>query len=299
MTKSLLNPNVSKLIIDSHTEQIEENFPETFPACVVTRSMMKKKVNDHSHKDSHTDYVFDLSKTFLGQELIGKNEEPIPDSLQEKQNVDTFISRERLIAEQEKDSELATFYSQALHQEEAKKVPTCYILQDDILMRKWRPLDTPAEEAWNVVYQIMVPKKYRQDIISLAHDSLMAGHLGVTKMYNKIRKHFYWPKLKGHVSQYCNSCHICQITGKPNQVIPPAPLYPIPAFGEPFSRILIDCVGPLPKTKSGNVYLLTIMCAATRFPEAIPLRNIKARNICKALQFVTQSKNHLASVHMN
>ncbi|KAL5010694.1 hypothetical protein ScPMuIL_012999, partial [Solemya velum] len=55
------------------------------------------------------------------------------------------------------------------------------------------------------------------------------------------------------------------------------------AFEEPFSRVIIDCVGPLPKTKSGNEYLLTIMCASTRFPEAIPLRNIKAPNIVKAL----------------
>ena len=38
---------------------------------------------------------------------------------------------------------------------------------------------------------------------------------------------------------------------------------------------MIDCVGPLPKTKKGNQYLLTIMRASTRFPEAIPLRNIK------------------------
>ncbi|KAL5015543.1 hypothetical protein ScPMuIL_007374, partial [Solemya velum] len=65
--------------------------------------------------------------------------------------------------------------------------------------------------------------------------------------------------------------------------IPVAPLHPIPAFEEPFSRVIIDCVGPLPKTKSGNEYLLTIMCASTRFPEAIPLRNIKAHNIVKAL----------------
>ena len=33
--------------------------------------MTKKKVKDHSRQDSYTDYVFDLSKTFLGQELIG------------------------------------------------------------------------------------------------------------------------------------------------------------------------------------------------------------------------------------
>ena len=52
---------------------------------------------------------------------------------------------------------------------------------------------------------------------------------------------------------------------------------------EPFSRVLVDSVGPLPKTRSGNSYLLTIMCVATRFPEAIPLRNIKACSVIKAL----------------
>ena len=60
-------------------------------------------------------------------------------------------------------------------------------------------------------------------------------------------------------------------------------LQPIPAFDESFSRIIIDCVGPLPKTKSGNAYLLTIMCAWTRFPEAIPLRNIKTKTIVTAI----------------
>ena len=45
----------------------------------------------------------------------------------------------------------------------------------------------------------------------------------------------------------------------------------------------MDCAGPPPKTKSGNQYLLTIMCASTRFREAIPLRNIKAKTIVKAL----------------
>ena len=73
------------------------------------------------------------------------------------------------------------------------------------------------------------------------------------------------------------------MVGKPNRVISKAGLQPIPAFDEPFSRFIIDCVGPLPKTKSGNEYLLTIMCASTRFPEAIPLRNIKTKTIVKAL----------------
>ena len=72
------------------------------------------------------------------------------------------------------------------------------------------------------------------------------------------------------------------MVGKPNQVIPKAGLQPIPAFDESFSRIIIDCVGPLPKTKFGNEYLLTIMYTSTRFPEAIPLRNIKTKTIVRA-----------------
>ncbi len=46
---------------------------------------------------------------------------------------------------------------------------------------------------------------------------------------------------------------------------------------------MVDCVGPLPRTKSGNQYLLTIMCTSTRFPKVIPLRKITAPVIVKSL----------------
>ena len=81
------------------------------------------------------------------------------------------------------------------------------------------------------------------------------------------------------VKQYCRTCHVCQMVGKPNQTIPKAHLKPIPAFEEPFCKVIIDCVGPLPKTRIGNQFLLTIMCASTRFPEAIPLRKISAQTV--------------------
>ena len=111
----------------------------------------------------------------------------------------------------------------------------------------------------------------------------MSGQLGVSKACHKIFNHFYWPGLKSDVSQLCKSCHTCQVVEKPNQIIPKAHLQLIPAFDEPFNRIIIDYVGPLPKTKSGHKYFLTIMCASTRFPEAIPLRNIKTKNIVRTL----------------
>ena len=80
----------------------------------------------------------------------------------------------------------------------------------------------------------------------------------------------------------------CQITGKPNQTIKPAPLYPIPATSEPFQHLIIDCVRPLPPSKSGCIYLLTVMCQTTRYPAVYPLRSITTRSIVKALsQFIS------------
>ncbi|CDQ98709.1 unnamed protein product [Oncorhynchus mykiss] len=127
-------------------------------------------------------------------------------------------------------------------------------------MRKWASHDTIND--WSEVCQVVVPTPFRQQVLSLAHDQAWSGHLGITKTYNRVLRHFFWPGLKSDVVQFCKTCHICQLTGKVNQTVPRAPLCPIPVVGEPFERVIIDCVGPLPKTRSGNQFLLTIMCSA-------------------------------------
>ena len=193
------------------------------------------------------------------------------------------LSKSQLIQEQQTDPEISKLIFRALPEDEISQVPMCYYIKNGILMRKWRSFDVPADDEWAVYHQIVVPKSYRHEILSIAHESPMSRHLGINKTYHKIINHFYWPGLKSDVSKYCKTCYTCQMVGKPNQTISKAQLQPIPAFDEPFSRILIDCVGPLPRTKSGNEYLLTIMCTSTRFPEVIPLRNIKTKSVVKAL----------------
>ena len=127
-----------------------------------------------------------------------------------------------------------------------------------------------------------MPKDFRLIIIELVHNKY-SGHLGINKTSDKILQHFYWPDLRKNVSKFISSCHVCQMAGKPNQTIPKAPLQPIPVVGEPFNKIIIDCVGPLPKTKKGNQYLLTIMCTTTRYPKAIPLKSLRSSVVVKAL----------------
>ena len=195
-----------------------------------------------------------------------------------------IIDRESLIFEQEHDAELMPLLTCAVSEDKAQKLPTCFYLKSGVLLRKWRPVDIPPENEWEVCHQIVVPSKFRFTILSLAHERPMAGHLGIKKTCARVLRHFYWPKLKQSVKLYCRTCHTCQIIGKPNQGLGKAPLKTIPVTDELFSKLIIDCVGPLPKTKSGKRFLLTVMCSATRFPEAFPLRNIESKTVCEALK---------------
>ena len=282
--------------VDQPPDPIEQEIPDLYPSCAVTRAMAKKAKLNHGMQD------IDLTDTLIGQSFndeISNSLSPSQSDIQtdfdtSRSNTDLSpsmandqghdqLSRSQLCREQHSDPEISPLFERALDENEISQVPVCYYVKNDILMRKWRPPDVSAEDEWTVNHQIVVPRVYRPEILNLAHETPMSGHLGVNKTYHKILNHFYWPGLKSDVSQHCKSCHTCQMVGKPNQTIPKAHLQPIPAFDEPFSRIIIDCVGPLPKTKSGCQYLLTIMCASTRFPEAIPLRNIKTKTIVKAL----------------
>ena len=257
----------------SDTWLLETEYPDLFPDCAVTHAMARKQDREDREED-----VLDLSETFFDQ-----IEASTDVSETENQEEKAMSGRKQLQIEQEKDPELRALFTQAVSSEEADTMPGCYFIKNGVLMRKWRPPEVSANEEWRVLHQVVVPSSYRNEILSLAHESPMAGHLGVRKTLDRILHHFFWPGLRKDVAEHVRTCHTCQMVGKPNQKVPKAPLKPIPSFEEPFSRVIIDCVGPLPKSKSGNRFLLTIMCAATRFPEAIPLRKITAQAVVKAL----------------
>lgn len=58
---------------------------------------------------------------------------------------------------------------------------------------------------------------------------------------------------------------------------------PLPVVATPWTKVALDIVGPLPTTKDGYKYLLTLVDFGTRFPEAIPLKKVDAKSTCQAL----------------
>ncbi|GFY32886.1 retrovirus-related Pol polyprotein from transposon 412 [Trichonephila clavipes] len=84
------------------------------------------------------------------------------------------------------------------------------------------------------------------------------------------------------VEEFVKTCNSCQRVGKPRDKAK-APLKLVPIISEVFSKINIDAVGPLPVSTKQNRYLITSICVASKYPEAIPVESITSPNVIDAL----------------
>ena len=131
--------------------------------------------------------------------------------------------------------------------------------------------------------QLVVPQQYRKMVLKLGHESIMAGHMGTRKTIDRILRDFFWPGIHSDTKKYCSSCDICQKTMQKGR-IGKVPLGKLPVIDVPFQRVAVDLVGPLfPATDRGNRYILTLVDYATRYPEAIALKNIDTVTVAEAL----------------
>ena len=179
-----------------------------------------------------------------------------------------ILSREELIQAQRGDAEI---------QQWAERERPAYQTEiAGVLCRRWRPVKKPAEAC----DQIVLPKECRARALHLAHDVPMAGHLGRDRTLARLRRRFWWPGIAKDVAEHCRTCGECQRMARRG---PRAPLVPMPIIGEPFERIAMDIVGPLPRTASGKRFILVISDYATRYPEAYAMGTVTAPAIAEKL----------------
>ena len=76
----------------------------------------------------------------------------------------------RLTDEENNDLELAEFFRCAVSEVDIDNRQRCFYLKSGILMRKFRPVDPPANHDWRITHQVVVPKVLRGTILSLVHD---------------------------------------------------------------------------------------------------------------------------------
>jgi len=107
------------------------------------------------------------------------------------------------------------------------------------------------------------------------------------------------------VTRFCHSCDVCQRTVSKGRVLK-VPLGKMPIIDSPFKRVAIDLVGELfPASSRGHRYILTVVDFATRYPEAVALKNISTTVVavfvfsheCEFLMRSCSTKEHNSKAH--
>ena len=151
----------------------------------------------------------DLTDSFIGQSFKNEITKSLSHNLPEHQtysNDSTLVSdhfpsslveeghdvrsTSQLSKEQHKDPEISPLFDKVVNKTDLAQDPICFYIKNGILMRKWRSPEIPADDEWAVNHQIVVLKIYRSEILSLAHENPVSGHLGVNKTYHKSLNHF-------------------------------------------------------------------------------------------------------------
>ena len=147
----------------------------------------------------------------------------------------------------------------------------------------YRFFQHPNVNGGKKIKQLVVPKSLRNKTMELAHETMMSGHMGIKKTTDRILSNFFWPGLKDDVRRFCLSCDICQRTLKKGN-ISKLPLQKMPLIDIPFKRVAVDIVGPIhPPSGAGFKYILTLVDYATRYPEAVALKNISTEDVAEGL----------------
>ena len=175
----------------------------------------------------------------------------------------------KLVDEQQMDESLGNARAKADRQEKG------YSYVKGVLMQETK------DSLGDVTQRVVVPKGRRQQVLHLAHSSVVSGHCGVKRTFARLAMHFLWPKMWVNVREHVRSCGGCQRAARNDRSR--APLQPLQCVSEPFEKVAFDLVGPLPRTVHVNRYLLTMMCLFSKYPEAIPLKKCDNETVLEAM----------------
>ena len=152
-----------------------------------------------------------------------------------------------------------------------------YIVIEDVLFR----IRFPSKNSPELDLLLCIPERYIPYLLYYYHDSLLAGHQGVLRMYLTLRERFFVPNLFHCIRQYVASCSDCQMTRKKEQS-PIAQHKRIPDDFRPMARLSCD-IKEMPKSALGHKYILFTTCEVSNYVIGTALFKQDSISIAEAL----------------
>ena len=112
----------------------------------------------------------------------------------------------------------------------------------------------------------------RREIVEEAHSSAYVMHLGITKMYHTLKKHYWWKGMKRDIADFVSRCLTCQQVKAEHQK-PAGLLQSLPIPQSKWERNTMDFMVRLPRFRSGHDSIWVIVDRLTKSTHFLPIRN--------------------------
>ena len=119
----------------------------------------------------------------------------------------------------------------------------------------------------------MVPHStnFREKILKEFHCSRFAVHPGGTKMYQDLRRQYYWSGIKRHVGDFVRRCFTCQQIKSEHQK-PAGLLQPLEVAEWKWEHVTMDFVTHLPRTQQKHDTVWVIVDRLTKSAHFLAMR---------------------------
>ncbi|GAU10407.1 hypothetical protein TSUD_417730 [Trifolium subterraneum] len=108
-------------------------------------------------------------------------------------------------------------------------------------------------------------------IFDEGHKSGLSIHPGLVKMYQDLKKLFWWPRMHKEIAEYVYACLVCQKSKIEHQK-PSGLLQPLFIPEWKWDSIAMDFVGGLPKTAKGNEVIWVVVDRLTKSAHFIAIK---------------------------
>ena len=119
--------------------------------------------------------------------------------------------------------------------------------------------------------RLCVPAKVKFKILKEAHEGPLASHPGYHKMYENLKKSFFWPKMKKDALEFAKQCLVCQKI-KAERVKLPGLLRPLDIPEMKWECISMDFVTGLPSVSGGYDSIFVVVDKLTKVAHLIPVK---------------------------
>jgi hypothetical protein len=121
--------------------------------------------------------------------------------------------------------------------------------------------------------RIVVPKdaEVRQQVLDEAHLSRYSIHPGSTKMYQDLKQHYWWTKMKNEIARYVARCDTCRRV-KAIHMKTAGPLQSLSIPTWKWEDISMDFIVGLPRTAKGFDSISVIIDRLTKIANFLPVK---------------------------